>query len=951
MKNSDTPKSSRLCWAGAGLMKAAMLLIITFCLTVPSRIFGAFGFIDNGTQFVVDSGAGLVFKVNKSDGTIPSWVFNGTEYNGPSAKGSHIASGLGSTGTTVTATNLGNIIKVTIQTSSANTVAANLTHYFVVTNGVNNVYMATYLTAEPGVGEFRWITRLNASLLPNGPIPSNTGGGTVIESSDVFSVADGTTRSKYYGDNSTHGKDRALELTYCGATGTGVGVWMIFGNRESSSGGPFFRDIESQWGGTVNTSDQEIYNYMNSGHEQTEAWRTNVLDGPYVLVWNSGSTPTLPVDTSWLGTLGLTGWVGSSGRGTVSGTASGIASGTQGLVGLKNGSAQYWANVDGAGNYTISGVKPGTYAATLYQNELEIATVATVTVSAGTTTTLNLASTWPNPSVVFKIGEWDGTPQGFLNATNILGLSLPNFITMHPQDVRMNSWAPVAFTVGTDPISKFPSIMMRGTNSPTTIRFNLTSSQITNLTLKVGATCAYNSGRPQPTINGTALSFPGASSQPSSRSFTVGTYRGNNVLWTWTVPSANLVVGQNTLTLSPVSGSADLSTWLSAGWVYDCVELDGPSSAPPPPPAAPTGLTATAVSSSQINLSWTASSGATSYNVKRATVSGGPYTTVATGVSATTYNDTGLAASTAYYYVVSAVNAGGESANSAQASATTQAPPPPPAAPTGLTATAASSTQINLSWTASTGATSYNVKRATVSGGPYTTVATGVTGTTYNNTGLTASTTYYYVVSAVNTAGESPNSAQASATTPANPPPPAPTGLTATAGNAQVTLSWTASTGATSYNIKRATVSGGPYTTIATNVTSLSYTNTGLVNGTVYYYVVSAVNANGESANSAQVSATPSAGSLPPAPTGLTATAAGNNSDVRLNWTAVTGATSYKVKRATVNGGPYTVLATPTTNTYTDTTPVQGTTYYYVVSAVNATGEGPNSAQVSIVGP
>jgi fibronectin type 3 domain-containing protein len=57
------------------------------------------------------------------------------------------------------------------------------------------------------------------------------------------------------------------------------------------------------------------------------------------------------------------------------------------------------------------------------------------------------------------------------------------------------------------------------------------------------------------------------------------------------------------------------------------------------------------------------------------------------------------------------------------------------------------------------------------------------------------------------------------------------------------------------------------------------------------------------------------------------------------------------VKRATVNGGPYTVLASPTTNTYTDTTPVQGTTYYYVVSAVNATGEGPNSAQVSIVGP
>jgi arabinoxylan arabinofuranohydrolase len=185
---------------------------------------------------------------------------------------------------------------------------------------------------------------------------------------------------------------------------------------------------------------------------------------------------------------------------------------------------------------------------------------------------------------------------------------------------------------------------------------------------------------------------------------------------------------------------------------------------PPPPPAAPTGLSATAVSSSQINLSWTASSGATSYNVKRATVSGGPYTTIATGVTATSYSDTALSGSTTYYYVVSAVNAGGESANSSQASATTQTPPPPPAAPTGLTATAVSSSQINLSWTASSGATSYNVKRATVSGGPYTTVASP-TGTTYNNTGIAASTTYYYVVSAVNAGGESANSTQASATT------------------------------------------------------------------------------------------------------------------------------------------------------------------------------------------
>ncbi|WP_254450202.1 lytic polysaccharide monooxygenase [Cohnella herbarum] len=183
-----------------------------------------------------------------------------------------------------------------------------------------------------------------------------------------------------------------------------------------------------------------------------------------------------------------------------------------------------------------------------------------------------------------------------------------------------------------------------------------------------------------------------------------------------------------------------------------------------------------------------------------------------------------------------------------------------PAAPTGLTA-AAGNAQVALSWTSSTGATSYTVKRATAAGGPYTNVATGVTTTSYTNSGLTNGTAYYYVVSASNSAGESPSSTQVNATPTAGTAiPTAPTGLTATAGNAQVALSWTASTGATSYTVKRATTTGGPYTNVATGVTTTSYTNTGLTNGTAYYYVVSASNSAGESTNSAQSSATPIGG-------------------------------------------------------------------------------------------
>jgi hypothetical protein len=169
------------------------------------------------------------------------------------------------------------------------------------------------------------------------------------------------------------------------------------------------------------------------------------------------------------------------------------------------------------------------------------------------------------------------------------------------------------------------------------------------------------------------------------------------------------------------------------------------------------------------------------------------------------------------------------------------------------------STTITLQWAASTNATSYKLKRSTSSGGPFSQLAAPAS-TSYTDTSLTNGTTYYYVVSAQNSAGESPNSHQASAT-PVAPVsiPAAPASLTATAGNAQVALTWSASTGATSYRVKRVTTSGGTYFQVA-EPTATSYTDSAsLINGTTYYYVVSAVNSAGESANSVQAIATPKA--------------------------------------------------------------------------------------------
>ena len=177
---------------------------------------------------------------------------------------------------------------------------------------------------------------------------------------------------------------------------------------------------------------------------------------------------------------------------------------------------------------------------------------------------------------------------------------------------------------------------------------------------------------------------------------------------------------------------------------------------PTQPPGVPTGLNATG-SNAAVLLTWNESSGAASYNVKRSLTSGNELTV--TNVAGTSVVDAGLINGTPYYYVVSATNLLGESANSTEVSAT---PMPPPAAPTGVTATA-SNTIVTLTWMASSGATSYNVKRSLTSGSEVT--VTNVTGTSVVDPGLTYNTTYYYVVSALNSGGESTNSSEVSAAT------------------------------------------------------------------------------------------------------------------------------------------------------------------------------------------
>ncbi|MCB9857260.1 MAG: fibronectin type III domain-containing protein [Phycisphaerales bacterium] len=369
-------------------------------------------------------------------------------------------------------------------------------------------------------------------------------------------------------------------------------------------------------------------------------------------------------------------------------------------------------------------------------------------------------------------------------------------------------------------------------------------------------------------------------------------------------------------------------------------------------PAAPQNLIAT--SGEQLNtLDWSDNSepNILGYKVFRSTTSGGPYAQInATLLTSSDLIDTGLTNNVTYYYVVIARDANGnESAASAEASATPVNLPP--AAPTGLAAEPRDRS-VNLTWNPNTEPdfNSYFIYYSLTAGGPYEEVDND-DATSFLVGGLTNGHTYYFVIAAED-AGTlmSPYSNEVSATPVDNQPPAIPQNVTADAGFAQVQLTWSAVSDSdfAFYSIYRSTTSGGPYASVDT-AEDPEYLDGGLTNEVTYYYVVTATDAlSNESGYSAEVSAMPTADPVPAAPTGLTATI--GDGIVSLDWNDNVEADlkEYRIYRGTVNGGPYTEIDTNTSSDFPDTSVVNGTKYYYVVSAIdNANQESPYSNQVS----
>jgi len=524
---------------------------------LSSASAATFGHRDDGTNHVVDTGASLVFKVSKSTGDLTSLVYKGKEYEGYGGRHSHVESGLGAS--TVTVKQSGTVILIKV-------VHGAITQWYAARSGQNNVYLWTD-KKDASFTATRYIVRLKPGIFPNeGPDTWIEASDKVIEAGDVWKRADGTTHSKHYS-----GK-RTIDYDHVGFTTGSVGLWLVRSHHEKASGGPFYRSLlrHSNEGGAG------LYEILHYNQAQTEPERFG-LQGPFVLSFTDGGAPSSALfhdrlDTSWVDGLGITGWVGASGRGKVAGVGlKGMDATYAYTVGFANADAQYWAKAaTGSGAFSCKGMLPGTYTLTVFKGELAVHT-ASVKVTAGATTSLHSLTITGDPSTakaLWRLGDWDGTPGGFKNAELMTHA--------HPSDARATKWTGNVTIGSGSEAAAFPAYVWKDVNDGVLVYFRLTAAQAAAAhTLRIGVTDAFLNGRPRVTVNDWVSAVPTAPTQPNTRSLTTGSYRGNNHTFVFNVPSSAWRTDTsqyNVLKLNIVSGSSG-TAYLSPGTSFDSIDL------------------------------------------------------------------------------------------------------------------------------------------------------------------------------------------------------------------------------------------------------------------------------------------------------------------------------------------------------------------------------------------
>ncbi len=349
-----------------------------------------------------------------------------------------------------------------------------------------------------------------------------------------------------------------------------------------------------------------------------------------------------------------------------------------------------------------------------------------------------------------------------------------------------------------------------------------------------------------------------------------------------------------------------------------------------------------AAGDAQVTLTWDQVVGADAYNLYWSTDPGaGRAGTKVAGVSSPA-TVSGLTNGTRYYFSVAASSNGGEGPLSAEVDAVPQLPAP--ASPTGV-AVSTTIDSATVTWASVTGASGYNLYWSATSGTG--TAGTKIAGASSGQvvTGLAMGTAYYFVVTALNAGGESAPSAEVSGTT-LSQPPPAPTGVTATTGHGGATVKWDPVPGATSYAIYYSSTSGsGLAGTKWANAASPQLVEP-LSFDWSYYFVVTASNAVGESAPSAEVSAWIDAPLPPGKPTNVAAVA--GDGRVTVSWDPVKGATSYEIYFSTTQGSGTSGSVWPgAASPQIVDALTNGIPYYFVVVAHNDGGNGVPSDEVS----
>ncbi|MFM9594846.1 rhamnogalacturonan lyase B N-terminal domain-containing protein [Streptomyces scabiei] len=543
--------------AAGGLVLGGGAAVAGPLLPTADAAGSTFGHRDDGRAHVIDTGAGLVLKVDHRTGDLTSLVYRGTEYQGYGNRNSHVETGLGASSVSV---------RKTADTVLVTVVHGTMHHYYAARRGENNVYMWTN-KADASITATRYIVRVRPGLFPNDdPDSWDARTDTLIEAQDIRRKANGTTRSKHYSNQ------RVIDYDHVGWSDGKVGMWMVRSNHEKASGGPFYRSLMRHH----YEDGAGLYEILYYGENQTEPMRFG-LQGPYVLAFTDGGAPARAlahdaIDTSWADGLGLVGWVGRRGRGRVAGVGiSGRAEGAAYTVGFANPDAQYWAKADPAtGRFQSPYMLPGAYELTVYKDELAVHTTS-VTVTAGRTTALHTLKITADPGrrpAIWRIGDWSGTPRGFANASLMTA--------MHPSDARARPWTQGVHTVGSSSSADFPCYQWADVNNGRKIRFRLTREQLASgHTLNIGITTAFAKGRPRIRVNDWVSTVPVPAEEPTTRSLTVGSYRGNNHTYGYAIPASAWVRSADAyqeLTIDIVSGSGGPG-FLSPGVSYDVIEL------------------------------------------------------------------------------------------------------------------------------------------------------------------------------------------------------------------------------------------------------------------------------------------------------------------------------------------------------------------------------------------